>query len=355
MRRDDIVSDEPTRLSRLVVPVFGNLTTSASTVLSNGSRTDLIAGVAEQDDCAVFSIDGRQDLVLGSDYIRGAGFQLYELGYLNNFDIGYYLAMANFSDIAAMGAQPIALLSVIRYPQEMSDREFDMIIRGIRAACDSVGAPNVGGDIGSAELLTLSGSAVGVVEPSCALLRSGAQPGDVLCIGGYTGLAGAAVKYFRDLQHLEQRVLDVTEERLLQAWKRPVARVSYGRILSKSRTVTSCQDSSDGLKAAIESLALASNVGFIVEEESVLVAPEIVEAAAVLDGQLMNIVFGDSVDFQLVFTVKPKGLSSLERLLNVKGLSLYPIGTATRSIDVLLRHRDQSLAELPGKPWRHAT
>ncbi len=355
MEHNDTVSDEPTRLSKLVVPIFSNLTAYGSTVLSNASRVDIIAGVVEQDDCALFAIDGRQDLVLGSDYIRGAGFRLYELGYLDNFDIGYYLAIANFSDIAAMGAQPIALLSVIRYPKEMPDREFDMILRGIRAACDSVGAPNVGGDIGSAELLTLSGSAVGVIEPGCALRRNGAQPGDILCIGGYTGLAGAAVTYFRNRQHDGQRLLSVTEERLLKAWKRPVAQVTYGRTLSRSRVVTSCQDSSDGLKAAIESLAMASNIGFIVDEERVPVASEVEDVIADSNERLMSIVFGDSVDFQLVFTVRSEELSYLERLLSAQGLGLYPIGTATRGTDVLLRHRDQSLGGLPGKPWRHTT
>ena len=141
----DSISDEPTRLERIVAPTFADESEGWEAELNNGSVAKLIAGVLAQDDCAVFGLRGSQDLVLGSDYIRGSQFRLYELGFLDNFDIGYYLASANFSDIAAMGAQPIALLSVIRYPKAMPDSEFQRILQGIQAACKEVGARNVGG------------------------------------------------------------------------------------------------------------------------------------------------------------------------------------------------------------------
>src|ERR1700677_1411344 len=107
-----VASDEPTKLARIVIPELADESEGWQASLANGADARLIAGALAQDDCAIFQLRGDQDLVLGSDYVRGSKFHLYELGYLSNFDIGYYLAMANFSDIAAMGAQPIALLSV---------------------------------------------------------------------------------------------------------------------------------------------------------------------------------------------------------------------------------------------------
>lgn len=56
--------------------------------------------------------------------MRGPKFRLFEAGYLDEYDLGYYLAAANFSDIAAMGATPIGLLTVVRYPPDMSDDVF---------------------------------------------------------------------------------------------------------------------------------------------------------------------------------------------------------------------------------------
>lgn len=175
-----IASDEPGKLAKIIIPEFRDESGGWSTSLTNGATVRLDAGVLAQDDCAILQLHGEQDLVLGSDYVRGSEFRLYELGYLDNFDIGYYLAMANFSDVAAMGAQPIALLSVIRYPKDLPDKHFAAIVKGIRAGCLQVGARNVGGDIGTAERIILSGSAVGVIEPGAALKRSGADDGDIL-------------------------------------------------------------------------------------------------------------------------------------------------------------------------------
>lgn len=349
------VSDEPARLARIVAPLFADQSKGWSARLPGGAHVDLLAGADAQDDCAVFRISGDQELVLGSDYVRGSQFRLYELGYLDNHDIGYYLAMANFSDIAAMGAMPIALLSVIRYPRELPDADFTAVLRGIHAACDDIGAPNVGGDIGTAERLILSASAVGVVESGRSLLRSGARPGDRLCVSGHTGLAAAAQKYFGRLDVAGTRISANREAEVLAAWKRPRALVEYGRCLSASGAVTSCQDSSDGLKAAVESIATSSDVGFVVDEDALPVADVVAEIAKLADADLTGLMLGDSVDFELVFTVAPADLPALRDALGAKGLDLFEIGAATPARDVVLRRADATIAELPGKAWRHST
>src|SRR5690242_6324831 len=71
-----------------------------------GAELRLATGSADADDCAVIDVDGRCSLVLGSDYIRGVKFALYERGLMTPRDLGWYLAVANFSDVAAMGAMP---------------------------------------------------------------------------------------------------------------------------------------------------------------------------------------------------------------------------------------------------------
>ena len=293
--------------------------------------------------------------MLGSDYVRGPKFRLYELGYLDEFDVGYYLAMANFSDIAAMGAQPIALLSVIRYPRSMPDAAFRSVVEGIRAACEQVGAPNVGGDIGTAERLIVSASAVGVVEPGRSLRRSGARPGDRLCVTGYTGLAAAAQKYFGALDAGPTRLPAESEARLLAAWKRPRALVEQGRLLSGSGAVTSCQDSSDGLKAGIASLAARSDVGFTVEQAALPVGDLVAEVAALSGTDTVSMLLGDSVDFQLIFTVDPGRLDHLRDAFTAHGLEFFEIGTATQERRVVLCRHDGSVTELPGTAWRHTT
>ena len=336
-----------------MVPTFANQATGWITSLDNTATAQLIAGVLAQDDCAVFRLQGAQDIVLGSDYIRGPKFRLYELGYLNNFDVGYYLATANFSDIAAMGAQPIALLSVVRYPKSMPLNEFKAVIEGIRSGCDAVGARNVGGDIGTAERLILSAAAIGTVEPGHALYRTGALEGDVLCVTGYTGVAGAAQQYLYSLDKESHRLAGELEDTLVQSWKRPRALIKQGRIMSRSGAVTSCQDSSDGLKAAIESLATASKVGFSLYETDLPIAPVVKAVAESLRIQELDLVFGDSVDFQLVFTVAPQNIAALQKEFERSELKFSPIGVATKNPEIILRRRNGTIDALPGEAWRH--
>jgi thiamine-monophosphate kinase len=317
------------------------------------SAAILTEGVTSQDDCAVFKFNGDQELVVGSDYIRGSKFRLYEYGLLSNYDIGYYLVAANISDVAAMGARPIGLLTVVRYPPQMSDEEFSYVLEGIRDACAEFNTPNVGGDIGGAERLILSATALGVCRPGGSLLRRGAQPGDVLCITGSTGTAGAAMQYFRS----GKRSPDIEaklRENLLDAWRQPVARVREGICLGDSGLVTACQDTSDGLKATIESISVASGVGFIVNEESLLVPPEVTAVCNFIGLDVLSVVMGDSVDFQLVFTVPERHLGALQHKFAKQGLDMWPIGQATTTKPVVLRSASGTLGPLPGEAWRHA-
>ncbi|MFC0039134.1 thiamine-phosphate kinase [Actinomadura rayongensis] len=316
--------------------------------LLDGATAELVAGADAQDDCAVFRASGPMEIVVGSDYVRGPKFQLYESGHLSNFDIGYYLATANLSDIAAMGALPIALLTVVRYPRSLSDADFAAVMAGIDAACRAVGTVNVGGDIGTAERIILSGSAVGIVEPGGALLRTGARPGDRLCVTGPTGLAASAQRYFGAAGPGAGALAAEREDELIASWRRPRALVPQGRALSASGVVTSCQDTSDGLKAGVQSLAAASGVGFVVDEEALPVAGLVAEVAALTGGDVTATVLGDSVDFQLVFTVPPDGFARLP-----EDLAFHEIGHATEERAVVLRRRDGTVEDLPGVPWRH--
>ncbi|MER6815559.1 AIR synthase-related protein [Spirillospora sp. NPDC000708] len=145
------------------------------------------------------------------------------------------------------------------------------------------------------------------------------------------------------------------EEALISAWRHPQALVRQGRCLSTSGVVTSCQDTSDGLKAGVQSLAAASGVGFVVEEGALPVAGIVAEVAQLTQGHLTSVILGDSVDFQLVFTVAEEGASRLSKIFAEAGLQLFDIGYATEELQVRLRRTDGRKEELPGVPWRHAT
>ncbi|MGY2082867.1 thiamine-phosphate kinase [Blastococcus sp. SYSU DS0539] len=346
--------DEPGKLRKIVAQVFAGQS-GWQVGVQDEPAVSVIAGADAQDDCAVLRIDQPVDLVVGSDYVRGSKFFLYEYGLLDDFDIGWYLAAANFSDIAAMGAEPVALLSVVRYPRNMPDESFGRVLRGIADSCASVNAINIGGDIGTAERLFLSASALGVVAQGQALLRSGARPGDLVCVTGATGTAGAALAYFRSLDsgQISRRLGANEEEALLRPWRRARAKVAEGRVLATSALATACIDTSDGLKGALQGLAEQSHVGIEVDMTKIVVESLVEKAAQSLQRSAYDFVFGDSVDFELAFTVRSQDVEALADAFERAGLSFYPIGTVTAGADVLACMPDGSLEALHGEPWSH--
>lgn len=343
------ISDEPTRLKEIVVPMLAS-DSNQIVRLGDSGIAKLLLGAADQDDCAAYSISGDMALVAGSDYIRGVGFHLFETGYLTEYDLGWYLAGANLSDVAAMGAKPLGLLSVIRYPKELPDMDFQDLLRGITEGCREAGALNVGGDIGSADDIILSGSAFGIVERSSILSRKGASPGDLLVVTGQTGEAGAAMKLSRAglLDHLTS----VEQEHLLSRWRRVRPRIREGRAFATSGVVTSCIDTSDGLKAAILSLARASEVKISVESEWLPRSDAISCAARLLGCSAETLIFGDSVDFELVATVNPSGIGQLTKTFRENEMTLHLLGRVYPGEGAFYREGGRERF-LPGQEWRH--
>jgi thiamine-monophosphate kinase len=353
MSAEDHCSDEPTRLENTIMAIFSSQTPNyRARAAAPASQVRLTAGADTQDDCAVFSFHGNQQLVVGSDYVRGPKFRLYEYGLLTEYDLGYYLAAANISDVAAMGAHPIGLLSVIRYPPAMTDFVFKQVVLGIHDACETFGAPNVGGDIGGAERLILSATALGVCRPGGALLRSGAKAGELVCLTGPTGTAGAATAYFR-ARDTSDDIETRHREELLASWARPRARTTAGITMGESGVVTSCQDTSDGLKATLECVASASGVGITVFEDRLRIPPPVRAVCRHLRLDPLEVIMGDSVDFELLFTVPPEKQDPLEEMFDEAGAEFHSIGVTTSERGVHLETRSGQRLPLPGKSWRH--
>ena len=353
--RTSVYSDEPGRVGQMIEMFLSGQSDSVASP-EDLPRVCLSVGADARDDCAVYDVSGPMSLVVGSDYVRGSKFVLYELGLLNNFDIGYYVVVANVSDVAAMGAAPIGVLTVVRYPSDLDDAGFREIMAGIHQACTDSGTLNVGGDIGNAERIVLSGSALGVCERGKVLSRAGARPDDVLCLTGPCGVLGAAVAYFPQRGTRGWSLPSDVEEQLLASWRRPRARVAEGRILSRHGFGTACQDTSDGLKATIEQLSAASGVGFDVFEEDVPLAPAVGQVAKLIGVDPLTLAMSASSDFQLAFTVPREDIDQCTEEFLAKGLTLHAIGRATSArYGIRLRNKAGDHRPLPGVAWRHQT
>lgn len=230
-------------------------------LLPRGSATEVGPG----DDAAVMGVPGR--LVVTTDsMIEGPDFRR---AWSEPFDIGWKIAAVNLADIAAMGAVPTGLVIAFAAPPETPLDDLVGIARGLAAACELLapGVGVVGGDLASAPVLTLVATAFGQLEGS-PVLRSGAQPGDVVAVAGTLGQAaqGLQLLFTEAVNELGEpdaalaAQLKAAHPELIAAQLRPEPPLAAG-LLAAQHGVHAMMDVSDGLAQDAARLAVASGVG----------------------------------------------------------------------------------------------
>lgn len=320
--------------------------------LNNSNEMYKILNFEFKDDCSYIKLPNDDFLVVSSDFIRGEHFNMFEAKYMNYFDLGYFLVIANLSDIASSGAKPLGISTIIRYTQSMPDDAFQAILNGIRIACEKYGLDVLGGDTGSYKESVLAATITGVLTKATPMLRMSAKVGDSVFISGTVGLAITSMVYF--LYAKERGLsLDVSEEAiLLKQWKEPMAFVALGMLLSKNNLSTCCQDVSDGLKASIEQIADASNVSMQIEQSKIPVSNITRKVADFLDIDLYKMAFSISADFNLLFTVSQDRIEDFNSVLSSNQIQCVEIGKIIdRSMNTFITANCNE--KLPGIIWEH--
>jgi thiamine-monophosphate kinase len=248
---------------------------------------------------------------------------------------GRRLATRALSDLAAMGAEPLALLVSTAYPADVPVSWARAFVRGLLAAAAEAGAALIGGDVSSLPGrggIVLDVVGAGQVPAARALRRDGARPGDRLFVSGPLGEAALG----RRLAHVGRPARTALERRARARHQRPRARWELGQAL-RGRA-SAAIDVSDGLATDLRHLCDASRAGAVVATEALGAPP----GAAALRRALAG-----GEDYELLFTLPP-------------GRALPP-GFAPRQIGVITRGRGLWLTRqgrrlpLPAGGWQHWT
>ena len=261
----------------------------------------IVTGIG--DDAAVLQPErGALDVVTTDSLIEDVHFRR---AWSSADAIGAKAVAVNFSDLAAMGARPRAVLLSLALPPTLPLDDFDRLIDGVVTAAVSESACLIGGNLSrSPGPLVVDVTAMGSVRRRRVLTRSGGRAGDELYVTGSVG--GAAVGLAILAAGLDRNGLDEGLRECVNRYERPVARVRPGRVVAAHRAATAAIDLSDGLAAAVTQLAAASRIGATVEAASIPVAPAVRawhERTAV-DPVLAALAGGE--DYELLFAVPPR-------------------------------------------------
>jgi len=200
------------------------------------------------------------------------------------YTAGWRAVGASLSDVAAMGADARCAVAVYAAP-EFDPDDLEAFLDGAREVCTSVDAEYVGGDLDDHDEFTVASTAIGRTDDP--IYRSGATPGESVCVTGSLGRTAAAVRLFPEEP---DRANDLF---------RFDPRVAAGRSLAAH--ATAMMDSSDGLARSLHQLAEASDCGFAVDGETLPVHPA-VESVAEDEADYRELAVHYGEDFELVFT-----------------------------------------------------
>jgi len=262
----------------LIARVVARLTIGRTTLLGPGDDSAIVAAP-----------DGR--IVASTDVlVEGRHFRR---DWSSGTDVGHRAAAANLADIAAMGAVPTALLVGLCAPTDLDIGWAENLADGLSAEAALVGASVVGGDTSASPTLTVAVTALGDLGGLKPVLRSGAQPGDLIALAGRVGYAAAGYtvlsRGFR------------TPKALVEAYRRPQVPYEAGPAAARAGA-TSMIDVSDGLLQDLGHLAKASVVGLDVRSDAFKVTGQMLDAATALGVDPMQWLLAGGDDHALAAT-----------------------------------------------------
>lgn len=256
-------------------------------MLGRSARAAIETGIG--DDAAVLRLSGRVVWTVDAA-VEGVHF---DRRFMTLDDVGFRSFQAAVSDLAAMGARPVAALSALALPERFSDRDLERLLRGQAEAARALDCPIVGGNFTRASELSIHTTALGSARSP--LTRSGARVGDELWLLGDVGLAAAGLAALT-----AGRTRGAALARCVAAFRRPSARLEDGAALvGRARAAL---DVSDGLAGDAGHLARASGVRAVISAEQLTRAlrPELVRAAASLDRAPLELALYGGEDYALL-------------------------------------------------------
>lgn len=253
--------------------------------------------------------------------------------------------VATVSDFASKGVRPIALMVSLGLPAPAEKTTVRDLGRGLSQAAREYKCKIIGGDTNQADDLVIDIVGIGFANPKTVIRRNGAKPGDIVAVTGPFGKASAGLRIL-----LSRREKDLTKyPSLVQAVRKPKARLTEGITLSRSGAVSSSIDSSDGLALSLHQIAEASKVG--ISLHTIPLAKEVARFAKERRLSVLELALYGGEEYELVVTIKLDRFNDLKKRLP----SLTKIGIVEKEFFGVVAHLDGKRIQIKERGWQHFT
>jgi thiamine-monophosphate kinase len=226
---------------------------------------------------------------------------------MSTWQMGWMSAAVTLSDIASMGAEPKYLLIAVGLD---AWQDLAGVMQGAQDCCTRFGAAIIGGDIDRHAELTVVTTGLGFVDKSRIVRRTGAQPGDLVCL---TGIPGQAQAYLDGYHQYKKALFE------------PQPRVQEGKILARGG-VSAMMDDSDGVALSLYDLLRVNDCGFSLD------ATKLPFPSGIPADHARELALYGGGDYELIFTLP-------SHCHPVNGVAYTVIGTAIKEKAVLIDGR----------------
>ena len=303
---------------------------------ANNAYPQVLLGIG--DDCALISCSAKDqvgDLAISTDMlIEGQHF----LPGADPSTLGYKCLAVNLSDLAAMGASPVAFTLAIAMP-EVNTKWLDEFSAGLLALADEHHCPLIGGDTTSGPL-TISITILGRVDAAKSLKRSNAKLGDDIWISNTLGDARLALGSIR-----QEWTLDPTEIAFVAPrMHTPTPRITLGQALLG--VANAAIDISDGFLGDLSHILKMSKVGAEIHIDQIPCSSTLGNQSLELK-RLCTLMGGD--DYELCFTAPISQREKIQSISKDHDLRLTKVGVITPTTPNLINLVDDAGQIMPTK------
>lgn len=271
--------------------------------------------VAIGDDAAVLhrTLFTSADLVVCADTLcEGTHF----FPSMDPFSLGIKALVVNVSDIASMGAVPMAFTLCLTLPL-VDHAWLHGFSQGLSFAAKHYGVSLIGGDTTRGPLAV----SIQIFGQSshAPLRRSGAKAGDLVAVTGTLGDAGAGFAIAKNQELTKAK--PSKDLFLLNRFHRPQARVGFSAVDG----CHACIDISDGFLQDLEHICKASGLKAEIDPDALPLSPELQAYANSAESALHYGLIGGE-DYELCLTFSPENRVNLEKKAATLGFKLTVVG-----------------------------
>ena len=301
------------------------------------------------DDCALLGVKPGEELAVTTDLsIAGRHFRM---DCHPPESVGHRTLARGLSDLAAMGARPVAAFLSLGVPRELTGRKgrggswVDRFLEGLFRLADTHGCPLAGGDLAESPVALADIVLVGAAPAGKALRRSGALPGDLLYVTGTLGAAAAGLAKLGETvaRRSSRRWIDPPRvPAVLVAHLYPQPRIAQGLTLRRRGLAAAAIDLSDGLSTDLAHLCEESGAGAIIQAEKLPLGGTASVDQALHGGE----------DYELLFAARP-WLRMPRTLAGVPITGIGQIARPQRGMPRVMIETGTTVEPLAPQGWEH--